>query len=413
MLACFKLSAAAWVVSRLHRGRLLSDRRLVKIAASWLAVVLALYAVLVWLVSTPLIAGYLPALVAILAVPLARLSAAPLALAWSRHRGAPGHVDPDPGTTLKDRPMAMRAVGVLLGLPLVLVLVEAVSFEIRNRTNGTLVSSGQEREYLLHVPTSYDPTTPTALVISLHGGAGWPAIQKETSGWSTLSESQGFIVVYPSGISGRGPRAWHMNPSGLARDVRFISDLIDTLKGAYNIDSTRVYADGLSNGGGMAFVLSCTLSDRIAAVGMVASAQLLPFDWCQDQRAVPMIAFHGTADRTVPYHGGKSWVAPVAFPDMPTWAADWARRNRCSADPVESAVAADVTRLEYTRCADDSAVVLYTVRGGGHSWPGGGPLPEWLVGSTSRSIDATSLMWAFFREHRLLRDGQEPGETCR
>jgi polyhydroxybutyrate depolymerase len=141
---------------------------------------------------------------------------------------------------------------------------------------------------------------------------------------------------------------------------------------------------------------------------MVASAQLLPFDWCKDQRAVPMIAFHGTADRTVPYHGGKSWVAPGAFPDMPTWAADWARRNRCGPDPVESAVAADVTRLEYSNCADNAAVVLFTVNGGGHSWPGGGPLPEWLVGSTSRSIDATSQMWAFFREHRLLREGREP-----
>jgi polyhydroxybutyrate depolymerase len=154
--------------------------------------------------------------------------------------------------------MVMLAVGVLLGVPLVLVLVEAVSYEVRNRTNGTLVSSGQEREYLLHVPKTYDPTKPTALVISMHGGAGWPAMQKETSRWNTLSESQGFIVVYPSGISGRGPRAWHMSPSGLARDVRFISDLIDTLKAAYNIDGARVYADGLSNGGGMAFRLSCS-----------------------------------------------------------------------------------------------------------------------------------------------------------
>ena len=297
--------------------------------------------------------------------------------------------------------MVMRAVGVLLGLPLALVLVEAVSYELRNRSNGILVSSAQEREYLLHVPKSYDPTKPTPLVISMHGGAGWPAMQKETSRWNTLADSQGFIVVYPSGISGRGPRAWHVGPPGLARDVRFISDLIDTLKAAYNIDGARVYADGLSNGGGMAFVLSCTLSDRIAAVGMVASAQLLPFDWCTDQRPVPMIAFQGTADRTVPYHGGKSWVAPGAFPDMPTWAADWARRNRCGAEPVESAVAADVTRLAYSNCADNAAVVLYTVNGGGHSWPGGGPLPEWLVGPTSRSIDATSLMWAFFRDRRL------------
>ncbi len=63
----------------------------------------------------------------------------------------------------------------------------------------------------------------------------------------------------------------------LRKDVRFISDLVDELEKDYNIDPTRIYADGLSNGGGMAFVLSCKLSDRIAAVGMVAAAQMLPW----------------------------------------------------------------------------------------------------------------------------------------
>ena len=72
-------------------------------------------------------------------------------------------------------------------------------------------------------------------------------------------------------------------------------------------------------------------------------------------------------------------------------------------NPVESGVAPDVTRIEYTRCAGDATVVLYTIQGGGHSWPGGKPLPEWWVGPTSRSIDATSQMWTFFREHQLLR----------
>jgi polyhydroxybutyrate depolymerase len=68
---------------------------------------------------------------------------------------------------------------------------------------------------------------------------------------------------------------------------------------------------------------------------------------------------------------------------------------------MESEVATDVTCLQYTHCADDATVVLYTLRGGGHSWPGGKPLPKWFVGPTNRSIDATSLMWAFFREHPL------------
>jgi hypothetical protein len=86
MLVCVKMSAAAWIVTRLYRSRLLSDRTLVTGAVTWSVVVLALYGLLVWLVSTPFFPRYLLALVAILAIPLARLSAAPLALAWNRHR---------------------------------------------------------------------------------------------------------------------------------------------------------------------------------------------------------------------------------------------------------------------------------------------------------------------------------------
>jgi polyhydroxybutyrate depolymerase len=294
------------------------------------------------------------------------------------------------------------AVLVLIGLPVVLTLVEAVSFYALNRSNGTIVSSGLRREYLLYVPVSYDRNRPTPLVITMHGGAMWPAAQKEASQWNRVADEHGFIVVYPSGVSGRGPRAWRAGGGpGLLRDVQFISDLIDTLRVSYNIDPTRIYANGLSNGGGMAFVLSCTLSGRIAAVGVVAPAIFLPWSACTDRRAVPMIAFHGTADRAVPYNGGTSWVAPNVFPNIPAWTATWARRNRCGTSPVESVVAADVSRREYTHCADDAAVVLYTVQGGGHTWPGGGPLPEWFVGRTSNSIDASSQMWAFFREHRL------------
>ena len=303
---------------------------------------------------------------------------------------------------MKSRTRILGAVLVLLGLPVVLALIEAVSFYVVNRNNGSIVSSGQKREYLLYVPKSYDRSRPTPLVISMHAAAMWPAAQMETSQWNKVAESEGFIAVYPSGIGGGGPRIWHADGGGrLIRDVRFISDLIDALKAAYNIDPARIYANGLSNGGGMAFVLSCTLSDRIAAVGMVAAAHLLPWSWCTDPRPVPMIAFHGTADPATPYDGGRTWVARETFPSIPDWTANWARRNRCGASPVESVVTADVTRLEYTSCADDAAVVLYTIQGGGHSWPGGKPLAEWMVGYTSNGVDATSQMWAFFRAHPL------------
>ena len=309
-------------------------------------------------------------------------------------------------TTMKSRKTVLGAVLALLGLPVVLALTEAVTFQVQNRSNGSFVSSGQKRDYLLYVPRSYDRAKPTPLVISLHGAAMWGAAQKETSQWNRVADAHGFIVVYPSGAKGSGPRVWHMDSGpGSMKDVKFIGELIDTLEAAYNIDQTRIYANGLSNGGGMAFVLSCTLSDRIAAVGMVAAAQLLPWGWCTDQREVPMIAFHGMADRQVPYNGGPSHdpFNPVTFPAVRVWAANWARRNGCAPTPIDSAIAADVTRREYPDCAGGAAVVLYTIQGGGHTWPGGKPLPEWFAGPTSRSVDASRLMWAFFREHRLLR----------
>src|SRR5712692_1323785 len=242
------------------------------------------------------------------------------------------------------RKIVIGAVLVIVGPPVVLVLIAVVafyaSFYSLNRANGTIVSSGQKREYLLYVPRSYDRAKPTPLMISMHAAALWPAQQMHLSGWNRLAESQGFIVVYPSGSD--MPKIWHADSgAGLMRDVRFISELIDTLEAAYNIDPTRIYADGVSNGGGMAFVLSCALSDRIAAVGMVAAAQSLPWSWCTDHRAVPMITFHGTADPEVPYNGGSSWVSPRPFPSTPRWAANWARRNQCGANPVESTVAVD------------------------------------------------------------------------
>src|SRR5437762_1755322 len=235
---------------------------------------------------------------------------------------------------------AIGAVLALLSLPVLLVLVEAVSFRVANRPTGSFLSSGRKREYVLYVPSSYDRAKPTALVISLHGAGLWGAAQRETSQWDRLADEHGFIVVYPSGEGGGGPRVWHEgSEAGPSRDVRFISELIDTLELRYNIDPRMIYANGLSNGGGMSFALSCTLSNRIAAVGMVGAALLLPFIWCTDQRPVPMIAFHGTADSAAPYKGGFSWVAPQRFQGIRAFTASWARRNRCDTNPVDSVVA--------------------------------------------------------------------------
>ena len=260
-------------------------------------------------------------------------------------------------TVTVDRSRRVLAIVLMLiNLPVALALVEAVSFKIHNRENGTLVSSGEKRTYILHVPRRYDRTRPAPLVISLHAAALWPAVQRDISGWNKVADENGFLVVYPSGID-RGPYVWRVEQGpGLRADIRYIADLIDKLRASYNIDPSRIYADGMSNGGGMAFVLSCTLSDRIAAVGMVAAALTLPWDWCTDPRPVPVIAFHGTADPVTPYNGGSSWISPEEFPSVPAWMTHWAHRNGCAPSPIASLVAPDVMRRTYTRCTDGAAV---------------------------------------------------------
>ena len=284
---------------------------------------------------------------------------------------------------------------LILTIPAVLAMADGAWFYATNRSNGTIVSSGEKREYLLHVPRNLDRTKPAALVLSLHPAGGWPALQRDLSRWSDLADREGFIVVYPAGRDAPGPRVWHM---GGERDPRYIADLIDKLRSEYNIDPKRVYANGLSNGGGMSFALSCRMPDRIAAVGLVGAALLLPSSWCKSTKPVPMIGIHGYRDNLALYDGGSNWLAP-RFESFPLFGADWARRNRCAPDAQDVEIRDGVLRRQYTQCANDATVVLYTLRDGGHTWPGGGELQEWFVGKTVKDFNATAEMWRFFEQH--------------
>jgi polyhydroxybutyrate depolymerase len=114
-----------------------------------------------------------------------------------------------------------------------------------------------------------------------------------------------------------------------------------------------------------------------------------------------MISFHGTADPMAHYGGGWSWQVQQKFPGIPEWTATYAQRNRCSLAPIESRVTADVTKIEYVECASNASAILYKVEGGGHTWPGGGELPEWFAGKTTHTIDASEMMWQFFSQHPL------------
>jgi polyhydroxybutyrate depolymerase len=158
------------------------------------------------------------------------------------------------------------------------------------------------------------------------------------------------------------------------------------------IDPARVYANGLSNGGGMTNRLACEASDMIAAIGGVAGAYS-PVT-CNISRPVPVIAFHGDKDSIVEYEGN----AALGFPAYQDWGKAWAERNGCDLTPTLIPQVDDVRGVRYAGCQAGADVVVYTVEGGGHVWPGGPELR--FLGKTSK-VDATPLMWDFFKLHPM------------
>jgi polyhydroxybutyrate depolymerase len=259
-------------------------------------------------------------------------------------------------------------------------------------TIETTVSGGQTRAYRLHVPPSYQPGKAWPLVISLHGFSSNGTQQEHFSKMSLKADQAGFIAVYPEGLG--DPQAWHFGPGDEgATDLNFIRDLIRHLESQLSIDPARIYATGISNGAQMTDRLGCELSDQVAAIGPVSGGYPRA-EGCRPSRPVPVVAFHGTADSVLPYEGmgqGKL-MAPI-----PEWAANWAARNGCSATPAVTFQRGQVTGQTWGNCREGAEVVLYTVEGGGHSWPGSNIAPQ--SGITTQDINATDFIWTFFAAH--------------
>jgi polyhydroxybutyrate depolymerase len=171
------------------------------------------------------------------------------------------------------------------------------------------------------------------------------------------------------------------------------------------VDSARIYATGISNGAGLAYRLACDLPGVFAAVAPVAIG--LPAaleERCAATRPVSVLSFQGTRDPLVPYEGGKVAARRGRVLSAPRSAALFAEVNGCAALPSvtpEPDTATDGTRVRrttYTGCREGRDVVLYTIDGGGHTWPGGPPVGR-LVGRVSRELDATLRMLDFFDRH--------------
>ncbi len=255
-------------------------------------------------------------------------------------------------------------------------------------TTRHVTSGGLDREYTVHLPARYHPHRAYPLVLSFHGHKRTSQYQEELSGFSALDA----IAVYPQGLIGTdGESAWTGAPySAAADDVLFTSDLLNSLQRTLCVDNRRIYAAGKSNGGGFAGVLACRLPGRIAAFAPVSGAFYPQGGACHPSRPAPILDFHGTADTTIPYDGNPA----KGLPAVPDWLAAWSTRDGCRPDPVSWTPVAGVVAQKWLSCALEH----YRVEGAGHVWPSTRPNAD---SATPTVIDATPVIWRFFRSHPL------------
>jgi len=304
-------------------------------------------------------------------------------------------------------------------LPVIAGLLAAVCLNAGTVQNhdGSIKWDGYTRTYLIHVSASLDKTKPAPLLIALHGGGGrgkgmWSLTQ---GGLDRLADEEGFIVVYPDGYK----KHWNdgrkdANDAAHNKDiddVGFISALIDSLIAEHNVDPKRVYVTGISNGGMMSYRLACELSDRIAAIAPVATAMPINMPYyCSPANPVSVIVFSGTSDPLIPFEGGQVQVGSLKRGRVLSVYQSinyWMRQNGCAATPdvakLPDLAPDDGTRVEvkvYSGGDGGSEVMLYTIKGGGHTWPGGLQyLGERSIGRTCRDIDANQVIWEFFKQH--------------
>jgi polyhydroxybutyrate depolymerase len=272
---------------------------------------------------------------------------------------------------------------------------------------------GRTRTYLIHVPLSYDGAKPVPLVLAFHGGATDAAFMTRFCSLNDKADQACFIAVYPNG-TGEFPRLLTWNAGsccGFARrhqvdDVAFTSAILDDIQNVAAVDSKRVFATGISNGGMMAYRLAAELADRIAAVAPVAGTLCL--DAPCPVRPVSVIYFHGTLDEFVPIAGGRGprSMSQADFLPVDEALRTWIEINGCRREPTitELPNIADngtmVVRQEYAEGRDGTSVVLYIIHGGGHTWPGR-PTRIAMLGPSTLNISANDLLWEFFKKHPM------------
>ncbi len=282
-----------------------------------------------------------------------------------------------------------------------------------------MTSGTDERTYLRYIPAGLDRETPAPLILDLTAYS--PAsIEEGFSGFTTkaadgtvTADEEGIVVITPEPTNGAGALlTWnYVGTEGWTDDQTFMSDLLDQVEASSCIDTSRVFIAGFAVGGVFGSIVACTDADRFAALATVSG--LYDPEDCDPSKPLPVISFHGTGDRFVPFDGGIGsgpsglGLSPETIEGLTFMAsrdgalassAGWAAHNGCDPEPVQSPAADGVTLHEWAGCDDGAAVDLYEIEGGEHTWPGSTGMDAYtdLLGPVSDKVMATDLIWDFF-----------------
>ncbi|MFM2416335.1 MAG: hypothetical protein RL385_1058 [Pseudomonadota bacterium] len=254
-------------------------------------------------------------------------------------------------------------------------------------TTRQLQVDSRARSYLVHVPATYSASVAVPLVFDFHGYSSSPQGQMGASGFRALSDEEGFIVLYPAGVGA----SWHVNgccgqAGDLALDeIAFVRAILEDVGKAACIDLSRVYATGISQGGGMAHHVACLAADLFAGVAPVSSD--LRTDPCTPARPITEISFRGMADSLDAYEGGH-----VGPPGMAGYTAigakptleKWKTINQCIGAPESMNGLCET----YATCAGGTAVSLCSIPGADH-----------VLYQNSQGLRVPKVAWDLFKKH--------------
>ena len=261
---------------------------------------------------------------------------------------------------------------------------------ISNENAIIIEHDGLDREYILHVPSSYSGNLPVPLVFNFHGGSGTATGQRYLSKMDQVADTAGFIVAYPQGSYLNGISYWNSmiateGSKGTADDIGFISFLIDDISSNYNIDLEKVYACGYSNGGDISISLACYLSSKISAAAPVSGLMSLESDsLCQPRESTGIFLINGTADNSRPYNGINDYYLSVD-----SALHYWSNHHQSDSTIIKNFVDGNnnnIDHYEYFGLNGLSYLEHYKIINGGHDW--------FNLSVDGQNID--QVIWQFF-----------------